>query len=307
MKIYLSQLKKAPIKGIFLIQFRLPKSRLRFPAPFRRRRGSQGYSLILVVLLVLTILTTIVSLNVRILSGQYGLTLQGNLRMARNAAENGLIIASSELNKPGNRLLLGRLPVNQWATRWDERNGWPTRGNYYSLLSDQDFNNLNLDCKRYGRNKLQVTEQAVRMPSVNSIQLETGGVQSSRIISFRLFDQNRNLIQTNATVSSTQKSFLELTAQGYYNSSTPYQATSGNTWRVDTGSNNYASSGPKTTRFVLTQEFDLVPRCCGRSFPASTGFGTDSIQPQANLSCANNSIVEWFILGPRRSSALQVP
>ena len=239
--------------------------------------------------------------------------------MARNAAENGLVIASSELNKPGNRLLLGRLPINQWATRWDETgdNLWPTRGQYYSLLDSQAYNNLNNDCKKINPNAPnppQVTEQAVRMPTNDSFQLETGGVQSSRIISFKLYDINHTLIASsrdplfnNQRASATENSFLEITAQGYYNSTTPYQSSVENSWKVDTDSSDYTNSTYKTTRFVLTQEYDVVPRCCGRSFSIDSGFGNDTINTNADLSCSdnNNRIVEWYVLGPRRATALQ--
>ena len=292
----------------------------------RKSRKSQGYSLIVVLLLVLTVMTTVISLNSRIIAGQYGESLQGKLRMARNAAENGLVIASSELNKPGNRLLLGRLRINEWSTTWDRNPAqWPTSGQYYSLLDSNAYNNLNNDCKKTNPNAPnppqvtdpnppQVTEQAVRMPTNDSFQLETGGVQSSRIISFKLYDVNHTLIASsrdplfnNQRASATENSFLEITAQGYYNSTTPYQSSVENSWKVDTGSTDYTNSTYKTTRFVLTQEYDVVPRCCGRSFSIDTGFGNDTINTNADLSCSdnNNRIVEWYVLGPRRATALQ--
>jgi hypothetical protein len=288
---------------------------LRFSAFLRKRQGSQGYSLLFVLLIVLAVITTVVSLSSRIAAGQYSESLQGKLRMARNAAENGLTLATSELNKPGNRLLLGRLPINQWATRWDEtgQNLWPTRGNYYSMLDYNAYNNLNGDCKRINRsdpNPPQVTEQAVRMATDRSIQIETGLVQSSKIIRFNLYDQDHNLIASstraaglNNTASATQRSFLEITAQGYYNSVTPYTPW----WRVDTGSNDYTRSTYKTTRFVLTQEYDVVPRCCGRSFSVNSQFGNDPVEPRADLSCPDGRIVEWYVFGPRRASAYQRP
>ena len=293
---------------------RLWPRQLRLFSFVRKFRGSQGYSLLFVLLVVLTVITTVVSLNSRILAGQYSESLQGKLRMARNAAENGLTLASSELNKPGNRLLLGRLTIDQWAPRWNESQQWPTRGNYYSLLDYNAYNNLNDDCKRINRNDPnppQVTEQAVRMPTTNSIQIETGLVQSSRIIRFNLYDQNHTLIAssepraglTNRTASATQNSFLEITSQGYYNSMTPYTPW----WRVDTGSNDYANSSYRTTRFVLTQEYDVVPRCCGRSFSVTSQFGNDTVAPQSDLSCSDRRIVEWYVLGPRRASAHRLP
>lgn len=286
---------------------------LRLSLFWGKRPGSQGYSLLFVLLIVLAVITTVVSLSSRIAAGQYSESLQGKLRMARNAAENGLTLATSELNKPGNRLLLGRLPINQWATRWDENQQWPTRGNYYSMLDYNAYNNLNGDCKRINRNDPnppQVTEQAVRMPTDRSIQIETGLVQSSKIIRFNLYDQNHTLIASsnlaaglNNTASATQRSFLEITAQGYYNSVTPYTPW----WRVDTSSNDYTRSTYKTTRFVLTQEYDVVPRCCGRSFSVNSQFGNDTVEPRADISCPDRRIVEWYVFGPRRASAHQRP
>ena len=277
----------------------------------RVRRQSAGFSLILVFLMVLTVLTTTLSINSRLVAGQYAESLQAKLRMARNAAENGLILASSELNKPGNRLLLGNLPSSQWASRWDERQQWPVKGNYYSLLSDHDFNSLSSECKKYvtgntsendydrRRRSFQVTEQAVRMPTAASLQLETGETQSSRIVGFKLYDKDYNLISgENGKVSATEKSYLVLVAQGYYNSSTPYKD---DRWRVDTTSDQYAASAYKTTRFVLQQEYEVIPRCCGSSF--AEPFGTDTVRPQSSLRCQDNKIVEWYVRGTTRASA----
>ena len=277
----------------------------------RVRRRSAGFSLILVFLMVLTVLTTTLSINSRLIAGQYAESLQGKLRMARNAAENGLILASSELNKPGNRLLLGNLPSSQWASRWDQQQEWPVKGNYYSLLSDNEFNSLSYECKKYvtgsasdsdydrRRRPFQVTEQAVRMPTSASLQLETGETQSSRIVGFKLYDKDYNLISSeNGKVSATEKSYLVLVAQGYYNSSTPYQSDG---WRVDTASAQYAASAYKTTRFVLQQEYEVIPRCCGSSF--AEPFGTDTVKPQSSLKCQDNKIVEWYVRGTTRASA----
>lgn len=71
----------------------------------RRRNG--GFSLIVIFLLVLSILTTTLALTSRTTAGLYAQSYQSKLRLARDAAENGLVVVASEFNYPGNRLAIG--------------------------------------------------------------------------------------------------------------------------------------------------------------------------------------------------------
>ena len=77
----------------------------------RRRNG--GFSLIVIFLLVLSVLTTTLALTSRTTGGLYAQSYQGKLRVAKDAAENGLTIVASEFNYPGNRLFLGGASVNK--------------------------------------------------------------------------------------------------------------------------------------------------------------------------------------------------
>jgi hypothetical protein len=77
----------------------------------RRRNG--GFSLIVVFLLVLSVLTTTLALTSRTTGGLYAQSYQAKLRVAKDAAENGLTIVASEFNYPGNRLVLGGAGVNK--------------------------------------------------------------------------------------------------------------------------------------------------------------------------------------------------
>jgi hypothetical protein len=253
---------------------------------FNRHRQSQGFSLILVFLLVLTILTTTLALTSRIMAGQFGASMQGKLRLARDAAENGLILASSELNKPGNRRLLGDENWSNWLNRWNNQK-------YFSM---HDYNGMRGDCKIYNQSTYQVTEQAAKMASSSALQIETGHNQGSAIIGFALYDKNHNPV---SRASRSEISYLVLVSQGYYNSSTAYH--SDETWRVDVGSTAYNASAYKTTKFVLQQEFSVIPRCCGRSFGGS--FGTDPISPDSSGNCPDGRFVEWYLRGVNRASA----
>ena len=277
---------KSPWSGTNPKAAPLAKRFLRLTRQPRRRRQAQGFSLILVFLLVLTVLTTTTALNSRIIAGLYGQSLQGKLRMARNAAENGLILASSELNKPGNRLLLGEENWSNWLNRWNGQN-------YFTM---HNYAGMNGDCKIYGSGTYQVTEQAAKLASESALQIETGANQGSKIIAFYLYDKNYNPVQK---ASKTELSHLVLASQGYYNSNTAYKA--GETWKVDEGSNAYNSSLYKTTKYVLQQEYDVIPKCCGRSFGGD--FGTDSKIPDGGGSCPDGRFVEWFIRGATRASA----
>lgn len=91
----------------------------------RRRNG--GFSLIVMFLLVLSILTTTLALTSRTTGGLYAQSYQSKLRLAKEAAENGLVVVASEFNYPGNRRVIGssafginRLSnVNPTADMWD--------------------------------------------------------------------------------------------------------------------------------------------------------------------------------------------
>jgi hypothetical protein len=252
----------------------------------RVRRQSAGFSLILVFLMVLTVLTTTLSINSRLIAGQYAESLQGKLRMARNAAENGLILASSELNKPGNRRLLGDENWNNWLNRWNNQN-------YFSM---HEYWGMHGDCKIYDQNTYRVTEQAAKLASSSALQIQTGDNQGSAIIGFALYDKDHKPV---SKASRSEISYLALVAQGYYNSSTAYLP--GQTWKVDVGSTAYNASAYKTTKFVLQQEFNVIPRCCGRSFGGD--FGTDPIKPDSNGNCPDGRFVEWYLRGVNRASA----
>jgi len=70
-----------------------------------RRNG--GFSLIVIFLLVLSILTTTLALTSRTTAGLYAQSYQSKLRLAKDAAENGLVVVASEFNYPGNRRVIG--------------------------------------------------------------------------------------------------------------------------------------------------------------------------------------------------------
>ena len=71
----------------------------------RQRNG--GFSLIVIFLLVLSILTTTLALTSRTTGGLYAQSYQSKLRLAKDAAENGLVVVASEFNYPGNRRVIG--------------------------------------------------------------------------------------------------------------------------------------------------------------------------------------------------------
>lgn len=71
----------------------------------RRRNG--GFSLMVIFLLVLSILTTTLALTSRTTAGLYAQSYQSKLRLAKDAAENGLVVVASEFNYPGNRRVIG--------------------------------------------------------------------------------------------------------------------------------------------------------------------------------------------------------
>jgi hypothetical protein len=80
-----------------------------------------------IFLLVLSILTTTLALTSRTTAGLYAQSYQSKLRLAKDAAENGLVVVASEFNYPGNRRVIGNdafgirglSNINPSADMWD--------------------------------------------------------------------------------------------------------------------------------------------------------------------------------------------
>jgi len=199
---------------------------------------------------------------------------QGKLRLARDAAENGLVNSVSELNKPANRMLVGSVPLNKWTT---DDTDILTDGNYIRVKKDSTiypkpcmylvFNNpQNPDerSKPWNEYVYKITEQALFMAAA-SVDTTKRLIQDSengqfyRVLGIKLTDMDRLPIsRANGKAADNAVSYLTITVEGIYSLGT-----------APTTANPYP---PNSVHYTVQQEYQLVPRCCRQiAYPVDTG------------------------------------
>ena len=245
---------------------RLAKRVSRLVRQFCGRKYSQGFSMIVVFLLVLVVLTSTLSLASRTTSGVLAEGMQGKLRLARDAAENGLVISVSELNKPANRMLVGAVPLNHWTTNNYEV---VTDGNRVRVAAGNRI--YPSDCMLFTnetpRDRIyQITQEALDMAPIDSPHVrveDSDNHQYFKVLGIRLADKDRVAISRNSTVASNAVSYLTMTVEGIYSNSVA--PTNGN------------SNPANSVHYTIQQEYQLVPRCCSsNSYPVDSGQTTDA-------------------------------
>ena len=109
---------------------------------FALRRKNGGFSLIVIFLLVLSILTTTLALTSRATGGLYAQSYQSKLRLAKDATEKGLVVVASEFNYPGNRIAIGG------------GGGFGIKVGSQSSISAFNLNSVNPDSFHWGSNEI---------------------------------------------------------------------------------------------------------------------------------------------------------
>ena len=321
----------------------------------RRRNG--GFSLIVIFLLVLSVLTTTLALTSRTTGGLYAQSYQAKLRLAKDAAENGLTIVASEFNYPGKRLFLGldgasgkginnlgQLDPNTllWDsevipadinTRKDE-NKYPCY--IYSLSTGNNPSNDGGGAIRQallGANVDVKDKNIIYKPSVvqNPVSRKYDGVNNTswfdsisrnpndfhylgngqfyRIIALRLYNSDHTANSSDAPAAKHQVSYLTVAVEGVYNYRLALrraQSALTRRGRIEAqGSSfvNYANS----VRYTMQQEFQVVPRCCGKGFGKVNGidYGPSTATADSNDCTATtaNTQTEWILRSVSRTSA----
>lgn len=278
------------------------------------RRQSQGMAQIVVMLLMLTILTTSLAIASRVTAGLYSQTLQARLRLAKDVAEYGITITVHELNKPGNRLFLGRdYRNNGWINAYNSAcpvvNGNRICSPMYRTSTipnwDQNRNLSNYPCYIYAKEtpKYRIyrpTSQAASLPNVEQnpktySQIYTDNNQSYRIIGMKLYDKDHRQIYL---ASSNSISYLVLVVEGIYNGTVGGAGTyDTQTYVVDSSRVNSAQD----VKYTIQQEYEVIPRCCHASFGTVGGvsYGYDASVP---TSCPNNTEVVWALRSNTRTA-----
>ena len=257
----------------------------------RQRNG--GFSLIVIFLLVLSILTTTLALTSRTTGGLYAQSYQSKLRLAKDAAENGLVVVASEFNYPGNRLVIGGgggygigdLDVNHIGAIWGS-NEIPT--------ASGDSDNSNKPCYIYNgggairedgygpnedkniiyfasvvpnRENEDRFEGLTWFSSINQGQANDlhylGNGQFYRPIDLRLYNSGHTADSrsTYKKAANNQVSYLAVAVEGFY---APNQASSKE--RGDIVAHADVSEDKNSVKYILQQEFQVVPRCCSKGF-----------------------------------------
>ena len=304
----------------------------------RRRNG--GFSLIVMFLLVLSILTTTLALTSRTTGGLYAQSYQSKLRLAKDAAENGLVVVASEFNYPGNRRVIGssafgikRLSnVNPGVEMWDsnviddtppqdrskpcyvyrgggairqETAGTPNTDNkiiYKASVVPNRGNQDIFDGQRYD-GKYTSWLASISQGLDNDLHY-LGNGQFYRPIALRLYNSGHtdDSRSTYTTAANNQVSYLAVAVEGFY---APNQASSKE--RGDIVAHADVSGDKNSVKYTLQQEFQVVPRCCSKGFGEVNEI---SYGPSANATdstgCPDSpefTTTEWILRSVSRTSA----
>ena len=325
----------------------------------RRRNG--GFSLIVIFLLVLSILTTTLALTSRTTGGLYAQSYQSKLRLAKDAAENGLVVVASEFNYPGNRRVIGGgdlfgikvgtqysdeinhlrdvEPVVIWGTNEipplgntgetpskpcyayfaggairQQTTGDPDRTKnmiYQTSVVPNSGNNNRFDGRSTdGKN---TTWFASIAESENNDFHFLGNGQFYRPIALRLYNSDHSKNSSFDSVDSdnrdpkefamadfNQVSYLTVVVEGIY---APRQAL-GKT-RGDMIARDSISGDKNSVKYILQQEFQVVPRCCSKGFGKVNGtiYGPSLADSSNCLATTANTTTEWILRSVSRTSA----
>jgi len=214
-----------------------------------------------ILLLMLTVLTTTISLHTRTTAGMFITSWQGKLRLARDAAENGLVISVSELNKPSNRMLLGSVPLDRWTT------------NNYNVSTDGNNVTVTVGNVIYPRPCIiwtepwnqfvyKITQGALDMASINppvrTVHDSDNG-QYYRVLGIKLTKADRSPVsRSTETAAQNAVSYLTITVEGIYS--------------LGTAPTTANPNPPNSVHYTVQQEYQLVPRCCRQiAYPVDTG------------------------------------
>jgi len=210
-----------------------------------------------ILLLMLTVLTTTVSLNTRTTAGMFISSWQGKLRLARDAAENGLVISASELNKPSNRMLLGSVPLDKWRTNdYDvSTNGSIVRVTVGNVIYPRS---CIIWTQSWNQFVYEITQGALDMASINppvrTVHDSDNG-QYYRVLGIKLTKADRSPVsRSTETAAQNAVSYLTITVEGIYSLGTAPTT---------------ANPNPRNSvHYTVQQEYQLVPRCCSQiSYP----------------------------------------
>ena len=236
---------------------------------FRLKQEELGFSVVYVIIIFAILLVGGSILASRTVSGLLGASYQASNREARETAEGGLIEIINELNKENNRYLLVagndqlvwnstgtqfRNPCTQWDSSGTLKNPVATvapSARALSFINSASWQQLGVSSS--GQNKGGSRRQ---------YQIEFIGSPSSPNIEYRLASNRTGYLSTDAAYknisSGSTKSLMRITVIGIVSD----------------------LSGRELSRSRISREFEVVPKCCQRSFGrnqyAASNYGNDN-------------------------------
>jgi hypothetical protein len=232
----------------------------------RPRGGRQdkdgGFALLLALFVAFTVMLGWLALANRSNSSSLGAALQGENREARITAESGLAVVIDELNRPANRMILAKGQMigttpNSALTNWDQ----PVATGSPLINPCANVGVVNPEAET------RPSALATTLGSGNSVPLANGGANDGvtrqfRLVGYRLKNADRS---TGAAYEPDQVNlqpdrqnqvpkrgvgYLEVTVEGQL--------------LRDRSSQGLPPLLLATSR--VTQELQVVPKCCNRSF-----------------------------------------
>jgi hypothetical protein len=229
-------------------------------------RESAGFSLPIAVVAALLLLIGLAALGARSTQGFLASVFQGVNREARDVAESAITDFAVTLNREENRRLLvaGNDQLGQWSTNAEHRNlctGSFVNGKYQPNTAEGTTANRFMRSESWqnlitgdGSRQFLVEDVRYRYES-QSQRVEYGFATPDQNIEIR--DQNGVplLSVREVALQGGTRTLLRVTIQG----------------RVQR--NN------QTSRARVTREFEVVPKCCKRSFGKHSGLGVGASDP----------------------------
>lgn len=222
----------------------------------RPREGS--FSMAMTMLVILALILGTIALANRNTSGLLGTSLQSRNREARDAAEAGIVQIITELNKERNRRLLvaGRSPA-----AWN--------------ADDAEFQNpcTGFDDAFATTTVQPPTDRALTFQPGTWINVDGAGGKQFSVVSIEYLNHDRSAYTvpvTQAVLDGSVKTLIRITVAG----------------RVD--------GADATSQARVTREFEVVPKCCKRSFgynnQTARFFGRDNRECKAHVVNVNPAI-----------------
>jgi hypothetical protein len=224
-------------------------------------RAAAGFSLPIAVVAALLLLIGLAALGTRSSQGFLASVFQGVNREARDVAESAITDFAVTLNREENRWLLvaGNDQVGQWGTNAAHRN----------LCTGQFVNG------KYVANTALATSANRFMRSESWQNLITG--DSSR----QFLVEDVTYRYENRTTGSERTPFDFATTNANIPSHTVRRSAlqGGNRTLLRVTIQGRVQRNSQTSRARVTREFEVVPKCCKRSFGKHSGLGVGESDP----------------------------